>query len=102
MDPGPLELEELPDGSLLLRPGLDAPRPATFTVPASAERSGEHLFRELVAAYLGGATEFAIVEPGGLTPATRQVVRTFTERTGTPRILSEDAQVLLLQETPGG
>ncbi|HXQ93804.1 MAG TPA: PhoU domain-containing protein [Thermoplasmata archaeon] len=99
---GPLEVEELPDGSLLLRPAIEAARPATFTVPASSDRSGEHLFRELVAAYLGGATTFTIVEPGGLRPETRQVALAFAERTGTPRIVSEDTEVLVLEERSDG
>jgi phosphate uptake regulator len=99
---GPLEIEELPDGSLLLRPALEVGRPVTFTVPASPDRSDEHLFRELVAAYLGGATTFTIVEAGGLRDETRQVALTFSERTGTPQIVSEDDQVLVLEERTDG
>jgi len=98
----PLEVEELPDGSLLLRPAAASARPATFTVPAASDRSDEHLFRELVAAYLGGATTFTIVEPGGLRPETRQVALTFSERTGTPQVVSEDDQVLVLEERTDG
>jgi phosphate uptake regulator len=99
---GPVEVEELPDGSLLLRPTLESARPATFTVPASSDRSDEHLFRELIAAYLGGATTFTIVEPDGLRPETRQVALTFSERTGTPQIVSEDDQVIVLEERTDG
>jgi PhoU domain-containing protein len=98
----PLEVEELPDGSLLLRPVSGAARPVTFTVPASTDRADEHLFRELVAAYLGGATTFTIVEPSGLRPETRQVALAFSERTGTPQIVSEDDQVLVLEERTDG
>ncbi len=99
---GPLEVEELPDGSLLLRPALESSRAAAFTVPASSDRSDEHLFRELVAAYLGGATTFTIVEPDGLRPETRQVALTFSERTGGPQIVSEDDRVLVLEERTDG
>ncbi|MCI4353752.1 MAG: hypothetical protein L3K06_00105 [Thermoplasmata archaeon] len=99
---GPFEVEELADGALLLRPALGPDGGASFTLPASAERPSEHLFRELVAAYLGGAREFSLVEPGGLRPETRQVARAFAERTGGARIVSDDGEVLVLQEPADG
>ncbi len=41
----------------------------------------EHLFRRLLGAYLGGARIVEVLEPGGLTHGTREIVAEFTRRT---------------------
>ncbi|MGI0151719.1 MAG: PhoU domain-containing protein [Thermoplasmata archaeon] len=62
----------------------------------------EHLFRELLGGwYLGGAVEFEIREDSGLSPATREVVRTFLRRTLPPEVLSEGALTIRLRDVPG-
>ena len=96
----PFDLEELPDGSLLLRPASASEAATSLTLPAGRDRPAEHLFRELIAGYLSGATELSVVEPGGLRPETRQVVGAFRERAGTPIVVSQDAEVVVLQASP--
>ena len=96
----PIDFEELADGSLLLRPAFSPPRPETITIPVSGSSAPEHLFRQLVAAYLNGATEFVLVAPDGVPDGVRRVARAFAERTATPEVVSDDGQVLLLRERP--
>jgi hypothetical protein len=96
---GPIEIVGLADGSLVLRPAVGSFASASFSVTSSPSVPREHLFRELVAAYLGGATGFSISEPEGLRPATRRVVQEFIERTGTPKVVSDDARGILLRDT---
>lgn len=57
-----------------------APSPS-FPLDVPAGAAPEHLFRELVAAFLGGATEYVLNEPGGVSPETRAVARAFARRT---------------------
>src|SRR5580692_2627979 len=56
-----VELRTLRDGALLVR----APEPDgvqdTCTIPVPSNTPPEHLFRQLVAAYLGGATEVLLM-----------------------------------------
>lgn len=97
-----IHLRALPDGSLLLRDGLvSTPRGRAWVV-AGPETAPEHLFRELVGAYLGGAAEFALHQPGGLSEATRSVARLFARRTIQPELASEDASTLILKDVSLG
>jgi len=72
----------------------------TCTVDASADVPLEHVFRQLVAAYLAGADEFVVAEQGGLRPATRELVRTFTRRTSGPEVVAEAKDRVTLQIAP--
>ena len=47
----------------------------------------EHLFRSLLSAYLGGATDFEVRERRGLSPTTREIVREFCRRTSGPQLV---------------
>lgn len=67
-------------------------RPATAPTVIRADRRDppEHLFRSLLAAYLGGASEYRVEEPSGLSDATRAVVRAFCRRTLGPVMAGAD------------
>lgn len=62
----------------------------------------EHLFRQLVAAYLAGADEVALVEPGGITAETRAIARTFGRRAVQNGSASEEGERLVLRDVPTG
>ncbi len=95
-------LRALADGSLLIQdrdPSLDR---ASVEVLVQPDRSREHTFRDLVAAYLAGAREFVIREKDGITPETMAVAKTFARRTLQPEIVSEDRGVLVLRDVSRG
>lgn len=98
----PVYLQPLPDGSLVVRSRAadDERRVAEITV--RADRPREHLFRRLIAAYLDGAQEFRVREPGGLTLETRSVARAFARRTIQPEIVSEEDGLLVLRDVSRG
>jgi phosphate uptake regulator len=97
-----VQLRELPDGSLLLRPLPGDERRETFTVPMGGSTPPEHVFRQLIAAYLAGANEFVLAEADGLRPATRALARTFARRTATPELVSEDGRLIVLRDSSEG
>jgi|GEM_PF-418472 len=98
----PVVVEPRPDGALLVRgrPADDPARVASITV--RVDRPREHLFRRLVAAYLDGAREFHVTEPGGLSPETRAAARAFVRRTVQPEIVSEEGSRLHLRDVSRG
>jgi phosphate uptake regulator len=87
------------DGSLRIRP-VDLPyaRAPAIQIEVTPGTVPEHLFRRLLGAYLAGYAAFQVTEPGGITPATQGVVRTFVRRTIQPEVLSEEGSVLELQD----
>ncbi len=98
----PIKLRALADDSILLR--AEPPHPGGLGAVVAVDRtaSPEHLFRDLVGSYISGAHEFEILEPGGLRPETRQIVRTFARRTLQIEIVSEDAERLVLRDVSRG
>jgi phosphate uptake regulator len=98
----PLEVRTLNDGALLVRaPESDGGRD-TCTIPVPPNTPPEHLFRQLVAAYLGGATEVVLVEPGGVTADTRSIAKVFGRRTIQPEIVNDEGEVLVLRDISAG
>lgn len=97
-----VELRALPDGALLLRAPETAPARDTITIPVLPGASPEHLFRQLIAAYLAGASEFVLVEPNGITSETRSIARTFGRRTVQPEIVSDEGEILILRDVTAG
>lgn len=103
LSPGsPVQVRALSDGALLVR----APEPAeghdSCTIAVPPGTPPEHLFRELVAAYLGGAREVVLVQPGGITADTRIIARTFGRRTVQPEVISEEGEILVLRDVSAG
>ena len=72
--------------------------PAAAEIAVAPGEPPEHIFRRLLGAYLGGAREFVLTERPSLTPATREVVRSFCRRTRQPEILSDESGVLRLRD----
>jgi phosphate uptake regulator len=95
-------LRALADGSLLIQDRDPAAAHATVEVYVQPDRSREHIFRDLVAAYLAGAREFVVREKGGISPETVAVAKTFARRTLQPEIVSEDRDVLVLRDVSRG
>ena len=98
----PVFLQSLSDGSLVVRTRSQEEEPRTAEIEVRVDRPREHLFRRLIAAYLDGAQEFRVHEPGGLSPETRAVARTFVRRTIQPEIVSEEGDHLLLRDVSRG
>jgi phosphate uptake regulator len=61
----------------------------------------DHLFRILVAEYIAGAPLLEVRTPGRMSPHTRDVVRSFTQRMIGPEILEETADAVVLQDVVG-
>jgi phosphate uptake regulator len=95
-------LRALADGSLLIQDRDPTAAQATVDVLVEPDRSREHIFRDLVAAYLAGAREFIVHEKGGISPETMAVAKTFARRTLQPEIVSEDRDVLILRDVSRG
>lgn len=98
----PVFLHPLADGSLVVRDRSDAEGARVVSINVRADRPREHLFRRLIAAYLDGAQEFRIVEPGGLSAETRSMVRAFARRTIQPEVVIEEGTSLLLRDVSRG
>jgi phosphate uptake regulator len=95
-------LRALADGSLLIQDRDPTAAYASVVVSVQADRSREHIFRDLVAAYLAGAREFVVHEKGGISPETVAVAKTFARRTLQPEIVSEDREELILRDVSRG
>ncbi len=95
-------LRALADGSLLIQDRDPSSERASVEVLVQPDRSREHTFRDLVAAYLAGAREFVIHEKDGITPETMAVAKTFARRTLQPEIVSEERGVLILRDVSRG
>lgn len=98
----PVRLRALADGSIILHDRASVEVPRATEIQVRLDRSREHLFRRLVAAYLAGAQEFNIEEPGGLSAETRSVARAFARRTIQPEIVYEEGDRLLLRDVSRG
>ncbi|MCI4369519.1 MAG: hypothetical protein L3K09_08175 [Thermoplasmata archaeon] len=95
-------LRALPDGSLLLRDRAPPEEPPRVRVVVTRGAPPEHIFRELVAGYVSGASEFELVESGGLSPETRQMASVFSRRTVEPEIVLEGRERLVLRDVSAG
>jgi phosphate uptake regulator len=95
-------LRALADGSLLIQDRDPAAAHAAVEVFVQPDRAREHIFRDLVAAYLAGAREFVVHEKGGISPETIAVAKTFARRTLQPEIVSEDRDILILRDVSRG
>jgi phosphate uptake regulator len=95
-------LRALADGSLLIQDRDPTASHASVEVFVQPDRSREHIFRDLVAAYLAGAHEFLVHEKGGISAETVAVAKTFARRTLQPEIVSEDREVLVLRDVSRG
>jgi phosphate uptake regulator len=90
------------DGSLVLLDRSPVPEVRRAMLTVDRRATSEHLFRDLIGAYLTGASEFDLRVPGGLTPEVRSTVRTFVRRTIQPEIVSEDHDRVLLRDVSLG
>ena len=97
-----IRLTTRPDGSLVLLDRVPAPevRRAVLTIEPGV--SSEHLFRDLIGAYLTGASEFDLRVPGGITPAIQATVKTFVRRTIQPELVSEERDEIVLRDVSLG
>ena len=91
-----------PDGTILVRDGRDLPAAATAQLHVPQGGSPEHLFRQLVRAYLSGAQRFEISEDAQLTPETRGAVLEFVRRTIRPEVVSDDGHRIIVTDVSRG
>ncbi len=97
-----IHLRTLPDGSLLLRDRIRSAPIGRVWIPVGPSTAAEHLFRQLIGAYLGGAAEFVLNQPEGIAESTRGIARLFARRTIQPEIVDEQATTLLLRDVSLG
>jgi len=90
------------DGSIVLLDRSPAPEVRRAVLEVRPTTSSEHLFRDLIGAYLTGASEFDLRVPGGITPEVRATVRTFVRRTIQPEIVSEEGDAIVLRDVSLG
>jgi phosphate uptake regulator len=91
-----------PDGTILVRDGRDLPASATAQLHVASGATPEHLFRQLLRAYLSGAQRFEVSEPAGLSPATRGAVLDFVRRTIRPEVVSDDGDQIVVADVSRG
>jgi phosphate uptake regulator len=92
-----LQVETLRDGSLRIATDLRTVPRASCEIDVASAATPEHTFRRLIGAFVSGLPAFSIVEPGGISSATRSIVRSFQRRTGHVETVSEDHDSLRLQ-----
>jgi phosphate uptake regulator len=97
-----IQLRVLSDDSLLLKDRAEPRGRAVAALSVRHDRPREHLFRCLIAAYLGGAQEFSIREATGLSAGTKAIAREFARRTIQPEIVSEEEETLMLRDVSRG
>ncbi|HKV90355.1 MAG TPA: PhoU domain-containing protein [Thermoplasmata archaeon] len=91
-----------PDGTILVRDGRDLPALATAQLHVPTGGAPEHLFRQLLRAYLSGAQRFEVVEDGPLSSETRGAVLEFVRRTIRPEVVSDDGQRIVVADVSRG
>jgi len=90
------------DGALVLLDRSPVPEVRRAILEVAPTTTSEHLFRDLIGAYLTGASEFDVRVPGGITPEVRATVRTFVRRTIQPEIVSEEGDSIVLRDVSLG
>jgi phosphate uptake regulator len=91
-----------PDGSILVRDGRDFPTAATAQLHVTPGGAPEHLFRQLLRAYLSGAQRFEVVEDAGLSAESRGAVLEFVRRTIRPEVVSDDGHAIVIADVSRG
>jgi phosphate uptake regulator len=91
-----------PDGTILVRDGRDLPAAATAQLHVPTGSSPEHLFRQLLRAYLSGAQRFEVSEEGPMTPETRGAVLEFVRRTIRPEVVNDDGRQIVVADVSRG
>jgi phosphate uptake regulator len=91
-----------PDGTILVRDGRDFPGAATAQLHVPTGGAPEHLFRQLLRAYLSGAQRFEVEEEGGLSAEARGAVLEFVRRTIRPEVVSDDGHRIVIADVSRG
>jgi phosphate uptake regulator len=99
---GAVYVSTRPDGTILVRDGRDLPASPTAQLHVPPGGTPEHLFRQLLRAYLSGAQRFEVVESDGLSPATRSAVVDFVRRTIRPEVVSDDGHQIVVADVSRG
>ncbi len=94
----PVRLRRTEDGALVVRLSGDPTIPAGAQISVGREASDDHLLRHLVAAYIRGAPRISVEQHPRLTPAARQVVQTFLQRTVQTEIVEESPDRIVVED----
>ncbi len=94
----PVRLRRTEDGALVIRLSGDPAVPARAQISVGREASDDHLLRHLVAAYIRGAPRISVEQHPRLTPAARQVVLTFLQRTVQTEIVEEAPDRIVVED----
>ena len=90
-----VKLLQQPNGTMTIDPGQPSPNKKVSTVKCHGEKN-QHLFRDLIGAYLAGSTEIRVTGNPRLTVKDRKTIRKFSASViGIEIIEEESAQAIL-------
>ena len=92
-----VRLLQQPDGTMTIDPGQPDPNKMVSTVKCHAEKS-QHLFRDLIGAYLAGSTEIRVTGNPRLTIKDRKTIRKFSASVIGIEIIEEEAAKAILTD----
>ena len=92
-----VRLLQQPDGTLTIDPGQPDPNKMVSTVKCHDEKS-QHLFRDLIGAYLAGSTEIRVTGNPRLTIKDRKTIRKFSASVIGIEIIEEEATKAILTD----
>ncbi len=92
-------VDELPDGTLAVRPKPAGPSgPRTKIIEATELGSRDHILRALIGAYIAGSDVLEVRFKPDAGPVVRRVVREFTRMVLGPEILEETRTSIVVQD----
>ncbi|MHB1435865.1 MAG: PhoU domain-containing protein [Thermoplasmata archaeon] len=94
----PVKLRRTADGAVVVRLSGPPEVPAVVRISVESEAPDDHLLRHLVAAYIRGAPRISVEQHPRLTPAARQVVHTFLQRTVQTEIVEESPDRIVVED----
>ena len=92
-----VRLLQQPDGTMTIDPGQPDPNKMVSTVKCHDEKS-QHLFRDLIGAYLAGSTEIRVTGNPRLTIKDRKTIRKFSASVIGIEIIEEEATKAILTD----
>ena len=92
-----VRLLQQPDGTMTIDPGQPDPNKMVSTVKCHDEKN-QHLFRDLIGAYLAGSTEIRVTGNPRLTIKNRKTIRKFSASVIGIEIIEEEAAKAILTD----
>jgi len=93
-----VKLHRRADGAVVIRLRENPDHASGARIDVDPTAPDDHLLRHLVAAYIRGAPRICVEQRPRLTPAARQVVQAFLQRTVQTAIVEESVQRIVVQD----